>query len=805
MNAQRHILPIGVLVMALVGCVIDEDVYDVISLATADENAIVLDINVGTTTDDGITGTATTTRSNPIGDTQSVFNSGDTVAIASGSSSNFINYTYSNSAWTPLETTKYLSWQDSKLTFYAYYPVNSKSTYSSFTIPTDQSELKTLRLSDYMRAEGTTVSEIPEDKTLTLALSRKTAKIKIKPSLQTQFSSSATITSIKVYSMYATIESSSTAAATEIKTYNENDTAYYALVAPYSSNTSNQKMIEVEVKDGEGTTTLTYTPDTYPTLEEGYSYTYNLSVGRSSIEVASISVNEWTGSTIESVTTDEVSFECSETNSITTTWLSNNIKVKGVTLSVTGDMQTTDIDALRSWLASDAAGNDAEITLDLSGLSGDVPSASTTTAYEVTGLYKLILPQASSEAKTRASSSGVTIGNHAFSKCSKLTTVENWENVDSVGKCAFCKCAGLTTVNLTSATKNIGDSAFYQCINLVEANIPNVTYIGKSAFSQDTCLFRVDASNVTHYGDHSFSYCRKLMSMDFSKAVVFEACAFRICSRLSGDIDLPKVTTICDSAFSGCSKVNSFSLNDVDSIYRYAFYSCSKATSITWNKVLNISTGAFMYCRNVKSYDWTKINRIQGYAFVGNECIDSIDLRYVTYVGADSFKDCTNLKYVYWPDTVSSIRGSTFIRCPSLEKIDNTDGIKQIFHRPFQNCYSLKSISLPNVTEIRRSEDYTYHFMNCYALETVRFGNIGSSTLYDSIFLNCTSLRKIDLSKVTKDNLPGCKSTAFKGCNTDSITIYVDGDALSKWKSALSSDGWKDTGLKESNFKAATK
>lgn len=804
MNAKRHILPIALLGMALVGCVVDEEVYDVISLSTADENAIILDVSVGSTTDDGLSGTASSTRSNPIGKTPTTFNTGDTVAIASGSASNFVSYKYGGSEWTPLESTKYLSWKDSKLTFYAYYPVNDKSTYSTFTMPTNQSDIKTLRLADYMREEGTTVSEIPENKTLTLTLKRKTAKIKIKPELQTQFSSSATISSIKVYSMYATIASNSTATATAITTYNENDTAYYALVAPYSSSASNQKLIEVVVKDGDQETTLTYTPDSYPTLQEGYCYTYNLSVGRSSIEVASITVAEWTGATIESAATDEVSFECSNSSTITTTWLSNNIKVKRVTLSVTGTMQTTDIDALRSWLAEDGKGNDAGLTLDLSGITGDVPSASTTTEKEITGLSKLILPSASSEAKTRASSTGITIGNHAFKNCTNLTSVENWENVDSVGKGAFCECMGLTTVNLTSATKNIGDSAFYHCINLVAANMPNVTYIGKRAFSEDTCLFKVNTTNVTHYGDHSFYYCRKIASIDLSKAVVIGACAFRSCSRIEGDIDMPKVTTICDSAFANCSRVTSFALYDVDSIYKFAFYSCIRATSITWNKYLYISTGAFMYCNKVKSYDWTKIRGVGAYAFVGNQVIDSIDLRGVSYIKADAFKDCTNLKYLCWPDTISAILGSMFIRSTALEKIDNTDGVKELYHRPFQDCYALKSAYLPNVTKLRKTT-YKYHFMNCYALETVWLGDIGSCTLYDSIFLNCTSLRKIDLSKVKKSNLPSCESQAFEGCNLDSLTIYVDAEALQTWKNVLSKDGWKGTGLKESNFKAATK
>ena len=57
-----------------------------------------------------------------------------------------------------------------------------------------------------------------------------------------------------------------------------------------------------------------------------------------------------------------------------------------------------------------------------------------------------------------------SIGNHAFQKCSSLTSVTIPNSVTSVGSDAFNGCSGLTSITIPNSVTSIGSGAFSGCI-----------------------------------------------------------------------------------------------------------------------------------------------------------------------------------------------------------------------------------------------------------------------------------------------------------------------------------------------------
>ena len=60
----------------------------------------------------------------------------------------------------------------------------------------------------------------------------------------------------------------------------------------------------------------------------------------------------------------------------------------------------------------------------------------------------------------------ITIGYHAFSTCTRLTSIEIPNSVTTIGDSAFFYCIGLTTVTIGSGVTTIGNSAFSNCWSL---------------------------------------------------------------------------------------------------------------------------------------------------------------------------------------------------------------------------------------------------------------------------------------------------------------------------------------------------
>ena len=235
-----------------------------------------------------------------------------------------------------------------------------------------------------------------------------------------------------------------------------------------------------------------------------------------------------------------------------------------------------------------------------------------------------------------------------------------------------------------------------------------------------------------------------------------------------------------------------------------ALYNDTKINSLSLpSSIERVKSGAFWKASNLKNVTFADkgkgLKTIGMYAFADCSSLESIDLSNssITEIPKNAFSNCTSLKTVKLPPTVTKIADDAFADCKKLEEIQGLSNCKisEIGKDAFAGCYNLKTFDISSATITSLPDTIC---SNMYALTSIHLPktltSIGTSALEGckkleeitgisdckltsigaNAFASCSALKEVDLSKSSFTALPTsafAKDTALTSVKLpDSLT-----------------------------------
>ena len=347
------------------------------------------------------------------------------------------------------------------------------------------------------------------------------------------------------------------------------------------------------------------------------------------------------------------------------------------------------------------------------------------------GLTSVIIP---SEVTYNNTTYSVTsIGDCAFSHCSRLSSVTIPSTITSMRHHAFC-ATNVDTVIITSLEAWCSITFDYDAYDYYYADAgytSNPLHLGGRLFLKNEITNEIEEINelkfpinFTAIKDGTFSGCVSLTSVQLDGITSIGREAFRNCVSLVS-ITIPNsVTSIGESAFYRVPNISySGTLEGVPwgarclngYIDNYLIYKdetmnelmvcCALAsgTIVISNNTTIIEDNAFYQCKSVNSVEIpTTITSIGNDVFNGCSNLKSINLpESVTNIGNCAFYECSNINSFHIPNSVTSIGFGAFYGCSNLESVNIPEGVDTIMSGTFSACINLSSIIIPsNITYI---------------------------------------------------------------------------------------------------------
>jgi hypothetical protein len=336
------------------------------------------------------------------------------------------------------------------------------------------------------------------------------------------------------------------------------------------------------------------------------------------------------------------------------------------------------------------------------------------------------------------------------------------DSIDTImPNCFFM--SGVKSVVFNDNVTEIPYCAFASCRNLKEIIIPDsVEYINDGAFKDCTSLEKVTlGENLYGIGVDCFANT-KLKSINLGSNVSIIYGAFNDCKYLETITVDPANETLHTDGNAVYSDLSDYIGMDLPVTgYMLEYYILSKTPAeLTLNdNVMAIGAYAFYNNKNLKKVSGKTIGIIDAYAFNGST-IEEFDANMLMLVGANAFRNCTNLKSIDLQN-VWDFGVSAFENCTSLDKVTFSESVYNVGELAFANT------GLKNVT-IYGDDCYVNEaaFKGCKELESVRLEE-GVSYVGMNAFLDCPKLKTIFLSKTVKS----FADNAFNGC--DNVTFEL--------------------------------
>ena len=405
-------------------------------------------------------------------------------------SKNVATYTLTDEEW---NTADPFVWNGaSKNEFEAWYPLTA--SYTTFTIPTDQSSEQLLGAADWMTASSGEIDK-PENQTLNLDFQHQLSKVTVTiADWNDEFGGTAQeVSTPKIYSKGTDIEvvyatdgpnvTTSDGALTAITPSAVGHT-YTAIVAPAKYATTD-KFMTFTVNGQEMTVLATPSSLNEEGLQAGLHYLFDLKVGKDAVTLYSVKVTPWEEKEIDGgVATEALS-------------------------SINATAMTPD--KLNATVTKALEEGETDITVTL---KPDAP------AEMITAIRRAICDtDGVADSSIHLTLKGVTT----------IPGTTNWDGVafgpgdiyDEAGKIVDQELVTqLASINLPDVTE-IGAQAFYFCENLLTVSAPKAQTIGAQAFGY-TALTSVEFPELTTIPTDMFSGTWTLSSAKFPKVTTIE-------------------------------------------------------------------------------------------------------------------------------------------------------------------------------------------------------------------------------------------------------------------------------------------
>ena len=283
----------------------------------------------------------------------------------------------------------------------------------------------------------------------------------------------------------------------------------------------------------------------------------------------------------------------------------------------------------------------------------------------------------------------IEIGAQAFSSSQLIKTINIPDNVQIIGIDAFAYTY-LEMVHLPKTLKKIEKGAFWGSYSLKNITLPDsLEEIGQDVFNQSEVLEKITVpKNVKYIGDAAFSGCKNLTEI----TVVPDNRYFCSVNGILYDKECTRMIS-APGGYTGALKIP----EGITEIPDYMFSHCEKITEIEFSKsVKHIGAIAFGDCNGLKSVVIPEsIESVDNQIFWNCKGIEHAEIYAKLTDLRSMFYGCSNLKELYYPDTIENIG---YMDWCGLENIKIGDSIKSI--GSFNECSNLKSLYIGKQTKI---------------------------------------------------------------------------------------------------------
>ena len=235
--------------------------------------------------------------------------------------------------------------------------------------------------------------------------------------------------------------------------------------------------------------------------------------------------------------------------------------------------------------------------------------------------------------------------------------------------------------------------------------------------------------SITEIGDYTFK------NYSFFKRIEIPAhvekigeYAFDNCINVTEIIIHDSVTYVGERAFAGCENATKLVIgNGLEKLGEYALNHMTKLEEVEFGTSYStIDKEFFYYVDNLKKVTFNGDVRLNKEAFSELENLEEVYFKGDAKIGAYAFANCISLKNIELGGDCDIYRFA-FYGCTSLEEIDiSSTTLTTLPESAFENCESLKSITLPeSLYKIGKNA-----FAGCTALEEVIFEDADGWELY---------------------------------------------------------------------------